>query len=725
VQVAVAHSRLTAYAFNREDIKTRDASLQVTTDAFPPVTATAYIVLVGIDKYANPEFDLKYARADATDFATTFEDAQRQLGRFGHIKVVRLLDHSATKANILNALRGLGRERDDVSTGQEVEIPQDRALPAGPADVVFFYFAGHGMAAGPRYYLVPSDLGYAGSRDVLSASGLKSILSRSISDRELQDAFERVDAGTIVFIMDACNSGRALDANETRRGPMNSSGLAQLAYEKGMYVLAAAQGYQAAIETSRFGHGYLTYALVEEGLRNGAADTAPRDGRIDLKEWLNYPVARVPQLQRIVDDQRSIEHPKTQADSGAGVSGRLQDVQRPRLFSRRGSAAADRLIIAQVTQRPSEDSKSSAPTAEMLFKEMYGSYAKFKSSYIVSESTGTQAVPGLPTTTSKSTAISAVSSNGKSRLETSSDNPWLPKRTIVVSDGHYTWTYYGENNSASTSTARYSNSYTKESVVTANTMISAADAVAKLPNLHISREDVIEVEGKKVPCYVVESSSQFTQGGSQTTTKQTWWFDKTRKITLRQDMSINSGTLKSDNSKVTTIARIDEPLDDALFTFTPPPGAKEVPPGSFRQRIALTGIRSPSFKVNDLEDREIDSTTLRDKVVVLTFWASWCLPCQEQLTVLDRVLRDTRNKEDLAVFGVNDEAAGIAARYLGEKRLSISSLVDKGGAVRTSFGAQRIPVTVIVDRAGRFVTRLEGLQDELELRRALKEAGIE
>lgn len=58
------------------------------------------------------------------------------------------------------------------------------------------------------------------------------ILSRSISDLELEAALETVDAGQLLFVLDACNSGQALEAEEKRRGPMNSSGLAQLAYEK-------------------------------------------------------------------------------------------------------------------------------------------------------------------------------------------------------------------------------------------------------------------------------------------------------------------------------------------------------------------------------------------------------------------------------------------------------------------------------------------------------------
>jgi hypothetical protein len=99
------------------------------------------------------------------------------------------------------------------------------------------------------------------------------------------------------MVIDACNSGQALEAEEQRRGPMNSKGLAQLAYEKGMYILTAAQSYQAAQEASQLGHGLLTYALVEEGLNQVAADSDPKDGEVWVREWFDYASRRVPNIQ--------------------------------------------------------------------------------------------------------------------------------------------------------------------------------------------------------------------------------------------------------------------------------------------------------------------------------------------------------------------------------------------------------------------------------------------
>jgi hypothetical protein len=75
------------------------------------------------------------------------------------------------------------------------------------------------------------------------------------------------------MIIDACNSGQALEnKDEPRRGPMNTRGLAQLAYEKGMYIMAASQNVEEAFVSKKLKHSYLTFALVEEGLKTKVAD---------------------------------------------------------------------------------------------------------------------------------------------------------------------------------------------------------------------------------------------------------------------------------------------------------------------------------------------------------------------------------------------------------------------------------------------------------------------
>jgi hypothetical protein len=334
VPIVAGENRFTAYAFNRDNVKSIDSALTVSGADSLKRKGTAYILAVGVNKYANPDYNLKYAVADAGEFGAELKRQQEKLSSYERVEVISLHDGDATKQNILRALA-------------------DLAARVRPEDALTVYFAGHGTAHENRFYLLPHDIGYAGARSALDAAGLQAILAHSVSDRELEEAFERVDAGQLIFVIDACNSGQALEAEEKRRGPMNSEGLAQLAYEKGMYILTAAQSFQAAQEAARLGHGFLTYALVEEGLKRGHADDEPKDGTLSAREWFDFATARVPKMQEDL-----MKDAGTRGLNIAFLDGeeRIADpdkrnVQRPRAFYRR-ELGASHPIIARSSSSP-------------------------------------------------------------------------------------------------------------------------------------------------------------------------------------------------------------------------------------------------------------------------------------------------------------------------------------------------------------------------------------
>jgi WD40 repeat protein/uncharacterized caspase-like protein len=348
ISIVADENRLTAYAFNRENIKSADSTLLLRGSDTLKRKGTAYVLIVGINEYANPQYNLKYAVADAQTFGDALRQTQSKLGNFSQVQIISLLDQSATRANILAVLNRLA--------GREGETPPNPATvldgikPAQPEDAVVVYFAGHGTAQNARFYLIPHDVGYEGPIDRLDERGLNMILAHSISDLELEQAFEHIDAGEMLMVIDACNSGQALESEEKRRGPMNSKGLAQLAYEKGIYILTAAQGYQAALEAAELGHGYLTYALVEEGLTNAAADTSPRDEVVMIREWLDYAVERVPQMQAAaLQGSRGLKIVFVQGEEKISDPAK-RNVQRPRVFYRR-EVEPQPLIVKRIGEK--------------------------------------------------------------------------------------------------------------------------------------------------------------------------------------------------------------------------------------------------------------------------------------------------------------------------------------------------------------------------------------
>jgi WD40 repeat protein len=342
VPLIAGENQLTAYAFNRANVKSSDAHQRIVGGPTLDRRGTAYVIAVGINQYSNPSFNLKFAVADALSFSTEWVKQQTALNRFAHIEPVLLIDQQATKANLLAALQRLGSDA-RAALGSDAPAALQKLNRAQPEDAVILFFAGHGMALDQRFYLLAHELGYQGNRAELTEAAVRNVLPLAISDEELEGAFENIDAAHLLMVLDACNSGQALEAEEQRRGPMNTKGLAQLAYEKGMNILTAAQSYQSAQEAATLGHGYLTFALIEDGLKRMSADQRPQDGQLVLREWLDYATAAVPQMQAA----------RVNAETGAKRGlvktklQRLREIQRPRVFYRREVEAQPLLIGKQ------------------------------------------------------------------------------------------------------------------------------------------------------------------------------------------------------------------------------------------------------------------------------------------------------------------------------------------------------------------------------------------
>jgi cytohesin len=140
-------------------------------------------------------------------------------------------------------------------------------------------------------------------------------------------------------VIDACQSGRALESEERRHGPTNVKGLAQLAYEKNMIVLTASQSQQSALESEQLGHGYLTHVLVAEGFR-GAADRHPRDGRVTVSELVEYAVDRVPQMHAELAAHRLLVQAEDRVDAVATA----RRAQQPVAFFRSDTPSASFVV---------------------------------------------------------------------------------------------------------------------------------------------------------------------------------------------------------------------------------------------------------------------------------------------------------------------------------------------------------------------------------------------
>jgi len=288
--------RFTAYAFNEDRVKSEtatDESYEVPDDIVP-AKPRAYVITIGVNAYQNPKWQLGFAVKDARDLSAALQriDGYEVIP----VQLVSLEEDGskldqATKADIkdvLALLAGKGEAHRDRLRSQIGSVA-DRLEKVTPDDLVILAFSGHGYTdRQARFYLLPSD---SGTESTITDA----VLPKFISSDELSQWLRAVDAGEMVMLIDACHSAASVEAEGFKPGPMGDRGLGQLAYDKGMQILAATQADNVALESEKLGQGLLTYALVQDGLK--ARKAAP-DGKgpITIKAWLHYAEKRVPEL---------------------------------------------------------------------------------------------------------------------------------------------------------------------------------------------------------------------------------------------------------------------------------------------------------------------------------------------------------------------------------------------------------------------------------------------
>ncbi len=330
VQITSGKNQFSAYAFNYDNVKSTDSrTIEVTGDSSLKQAGTLYVLAIGINKYDFPtgEHDLRFAVPDIRDMAAKVEAYQAKLDQYVKTEIVKFIDSDATRSTILLAL---ARFVDDSTplpstlSGSALANLQ-KIKHIHPEDAILIYYSGHGMARGDRFYLIPND-GFP--KNTLNSNAYDELLQKqSISDMDLVTALEKIQAGRIMMVIDACNSG-AIEGKEKRRGPMNSIGLAQLAYEKGMYILTASQSYQSANEAAVIGdkqinHGFLTFALLES-LNDKTVDKNA-DGSVTEREWFDHAVEYVPRIQK--EAAKNIK-----GSEPVDIAGESEVFQTPRLF---------------------------------------------------------------------------------------------------------------------------------------------------------------------------------------------------------------------------------------------------------------------------------------------------------------------------------------------------------------------------------------------------------
>jgi len=137
------------------------------------------------------------------------------------------------------------------------------------------------------------------------------------------------------------------------------------------------------------------------------------------------------------------------------------------------------------------------------------------------------------------------------------------------------------------------------------------------------------------------------------------------------------------------------------------PARAQSPVPSLLKSLDLVGYSSgtppPPFGGGTVDARQVSMTGLSGKVVVVNFWATWCLECRQEMPVLERLHRELAS-QGFVIVGVNvRETKDAVQRYAKELGLTFPIVLDPDGKISALYGVVGLPATFLVGRDGRSV----------------------
>jgi peroxiredoxin len=126
--------------------------------------------------------------------------------------------------------------------------------------------------------------------------------------------------------------------------------------------------------------------------------------------------------------------------------------------------------------------------------------------------------------------------------------------------------------------------------------------------------------------------------------------------------------------------------------------------GSVTQESSGIGAQATDFTLRDTDGRNVNlSDFLGKNVVVINFWATWCIPCQAELPLLQKIYMDNKSK-GLVMLGVAMDGPETIAQvrpYANRYGLTYPILLDEETKVVATYNPKRTaPLTVEIDRKG-------------------------
>jgi cytochrome c biogenesis protein CcmG/thiol:disulfide interchange protein DsbE len=137
-------------------------------------------------------------------------------------------------------------------------------------------------------------------------------------------------------------------------------------------------------------------------------------------------------------------------------------------------------------------------------------------------------------------------------------------------------------------------------------------------------------------------------------------------------------------------------------------------PGSLPSKVA------PNFSLSLQDGSSVALQDLKGQGAVLNFWASWCVPCQDEAPLLARIAKEYE-PQSVAFVGISEwDTESDVQRFMSRYGVTYKNGVDIGGKLAIDLGVTGIPETYFLRPDGTFASRWIGPLNEEQLRKQVE-----
>lgn len=118
---------------------------------------------------------------------------------------------------------------------------------------------------------------------------------------------------------------------------------------------------------------------------------------------------------------------------------------------------------------------------------------------------------------------------------------------------------------------------------------------------------------------------------------------------------------------------------------------------------------APSINVISMDDQQVSLSSLKGKVVLLNFWATWCPPCREEIPSMMKLNKAMAGKPfQMVCVSVDDGGKKAVSEFFKNTGFSLPAYFDPTGQAPKTYGLTGVPESFVIDKNGVIVKKVIG-----------------